>query len=129
MLSRYKMHFDGAVPQGTPSAALNAFKNPLQLAQVLPQLKDQFGAFPNGAQLLQTLLANTKDALVYAITGVFMIGMILSFATFILNFWLKEVPLRASFAPPESATAEAALAGAETPLGAPALSATGQGDD
>ncbi len=129
MLSRYKVHFDGAVPQGTPSAALNAFKNPLQLAQVLSQLKSQFGAFPNGAQLLQTLLANTEDALVYAITGVFMIGMILSFATFILNFWLKEVPLRATFAPPETATAEAVLTGAETPLGAPALSATGQGDD
>ncbi|MGI8689759.1 MAG: hypothetical protein ACR2M3_14380, partial [Thermomicrobiales bacterium] len=93
------------------------------------QLKDQFAAFPNGAQLLQTLLANTKDALVYGITGVFMIGMILSFAAFVLNFWLKDLPLRASFTPPETATAEAAVIGSETPLGAPALSATSQGND
>ncbi|MDQ6602022.1 MAG: MFS transporter, partial [Chloroflexota bacterium] len=129
MLTRYKAHFDGAVPQGTPAAALGAFKNPLQLAQILPQLKDQFAALPNGAQLLQTLLANTRDALVYAITGVFMICMTLSVITFAINFWLKEIPLRASFAPPETPTAEAAVAASETPLGAPSLSATGQGDD
>nr|MDQ6907598.1 MFS transporter [Chloroflexota bacterium] len=129
MLTRYKAHFDGAVPQGTPAAALGAFKNPLQLAQILPQLKDQFAALPNGAQLLQTLLANTRDALVYAITGVFMICMTLSVITFAINFWLKEIPLRASFAPPETPTAEAAVAASETPLGAPSLSATSQGDD
>jgi len=129
MLSRYKAHFDSAAPQGTSSSALDAFKNPLQLAQALPQLKDQFAAFPNGAQLLQTLLANTKDALVYGITGVFLIGTILSFAAFVLNFWLKELPLRTTFAPPETATAEAVVIGSETPLGAPALSATSEGDD
>jgi len=50
MLTRYKTHFDGAVPQGTPAAALGAFTNPLQLAQILPQLKDQFAALPNGAR-------------------------------------------------------------------------------
>src|SRR5947209_17673822 len=49
MLSRYRDHFEGAVPAGTPSAALAAFKNPLQLAQVLPSLREQFAAFPNGA--------------------------------------------------------------------------------
>ncbi len=129
MLTRYKVHFDGAVPQGTPSAALTAFKNPLQLAQALPQLKDQFAAFPNGAQLLQTLLANTRDALVYAITGVFLISAILSLVAFAVNFWLKEIPLRTSFAPPETPTATAAVVASETPLGAPALSGTGQGDD
>ncbi|MCA1668840.1 MAG: MFS transporter [Thermomicrobia bacterium] len=128
MLSRYKMHFDAAVPRGTPSTALAAFKNPLQLAQTLPQLKDQFAAIPNGAPLLQTLLANTKDALVYAITGVFLISMILSLAAFVINFWLKDVPLRASFAPPETTTAEAIAIGSETPLGAPALSGAGEDD-
>jgi len=128
MLSRYKVHFDGAVPQGTPAAALAAFKNPLQLVQILPQLKARFAAFPNGGQLLQTLLAGTKDALVYAITGVFLISMFLSLVAFVINFWLKEIPLRASFAPPETATAEAAILSSETPLGAPALSGTGRGD-
>ena len=46
MLSRYKTHFDGAVPPGTPATALNAFKNPLQLAQVLPQLQGSVRRLP-----------------------------------------------------------------------------------
>ena len=132
MLSRYRDQFDRAVPPGTPAAALTAFKNPLQLAQVLPRLREQFAAFPNGQQLLQTLLDNTKDALVHAITGVFLISMFLSIVALVLNFWLKEIPLRTSFAPTETPVAQAAVASSETPLGAPALSSgvsTGQGDD
>ncbi len=120
-------HFNGTVPAGTPASALAAFKNPLQLAQALPRLQAQFAALPNGPRLLQTLLANTKDALVYAITGVFLISAILSLIAFATNFWLKEVPLRKSFAPPVTPDAEGAIASSETPLGAPALS--GQGDD
>jgi EmrB/QacA subfamily drug resistance transporter len=127
MLTRYQSHFSGTVPVGTPASALAAFKDPLQLAQVLPQLKDQFAALPNGPQLLQTLLANTKDALVYAITGVFLISAILTVIAFATDFWLKEVPLRKSFAPPVMPEAEGVIVSSETPLGAPALS--GQGDD
>ena len=127
MLTRYQSHFSGTVPAGTPASALAAFKDPLQLAQVLPQLKSQFAALPNGPQLLQTLLANTKDALVYAITGVFLISAILTVIAFATDFWLKEVPLRKSFAPPVIPEAEGAIVSSETPLGAPALS--GQGDD
>jgi MFS family permease len=127
MLTRYQSHFSGTVPVGTPASALAAFKDPLQLAQVLPQLKGQFAALPNGPQLLQTLLANTKDALVYAITGVFLISAVLTVIAFATDFWLKEVPLRKSFAPPVMPEAEGAIISSETPLGAPALSA--QGDD
>lgn len=130
MLSRYRDHFDSAVPAGTPSAALAAFKNPLQLAQSLPSLREQFAAFPNGQQLLQTLLENTKNALVSGITGVFLIATILSLVALITNFWLKEIPLRKSFAPAEkSETIIPATVPIIEPLGAPALSSTGQGDD
>jgi MFS family permease len=127
MLSRYQAHFDSTVPAGTPASALTAFKDPLQLAQILPQLRDQFAALPNGPQLLQTLLANTRDALVYAITGVFLISAILAVVSFVTDFWLKEVPLRKSFAPPVMPDAEGAIVSSETPLGAPAL--ISQGDD
>ncbi|MGI8855849.1 MAG: MDR family MFS transporter [Thermomicrobiales bacterium] len=127
MLTRYQSHFSGAVPAGMPASALTAFKDPLQLAQVLPRLQAQFAALPNGPQLLQTLLANTRDALVYAITGVFLISAVLTAIAFATDFWLKEVPLRKSFAPPVTPEAEGVIASSETPLGAPALS--GQGDD
>ena len=129
MISRYRDHFDAAVPPGTPNAALAAFKNPLQLAQTLPQLREQFAAFPNGAQLLQTLLANTKGALVSGITGVFLIATALSVIAVVMNVWLKEIPLRTSFAPTTPSEGDIPVGESEIPIGAPALSGTGQGDD
>lgn len=134
MLSRYHAQFDRAVPVGTPAQALVPFQNPLQLAQIVPQLKAQFAQIPNGAQLLATLLANTKDALVAATNIVYLISAILIAVAFVSNLWLKEIPLRTSFAPPESAEAieEAAPisdAGALAEPTAPALSGTGNADD
>jgi EmrB/QacA subfamily drug resistance transporter len=97
MLSRYHQHFAEGVPSGTPTQALVAFDNPLQLAQIKPLLEQQFGAQPGGAALLQLLLGNSKEALYYAIQASFFLGAALVAVSFIANFFLKEIPLRKGF--------------------------------
>ena len=74
MLTRYHEQFNAGVPAGVPTEALAAFDNPLQLAQILPQLQQQFGQTPAGAQLLTVLLANVRESLVYAIQGSFLLA-------------------------------------------------------
>lgn len=94
MLSRYHAAFDAAAPPGVPPQALAPFENPLQLAQQLPQLQAQFAALPNGAQVLNALLGDVRDALVGALQGVFLMGAVLSAVALVANFFLKEIPLR-----------------------------------
>jgi hypothetical protein len=81
---------------------VTAFKNPLQLTQILPQLQQQFGQTPAGVQLLQVLL-------VYVIQGSFLLGVALMAAACVVNFFLKEVPLQKSFAQ-EASPAQATAA-------------------
>ena len=109
MLGRFSDHFNAGVPAGTPPQVLAAFKNPLQLAQVLPQLQAQFGQTAAGAQLLQALLGNVKGSLVFAIQGSFLLGAVLMAGACVVNFFLKEVPLKKSY-DAEVAPAEAAAA-------------------
>ena len=49
--------------------------------------------------MLGTLLNNVKDALVYALHGTFLIGAMLVGIAFIVNFFLKEIPLRKRMSP------------------------------
>jgi hypothetical protein len=139
MLSRYTGHFDANVPAGTPPQVLGIFRNPLQLTQVLPQLRQQFAAVPNGQQLLQALLTNVRDSLAYALQGVFLASAILLGIAFVSSFFLKEIALRKtvgeqpSSAPPpaESPVAPAGLGQAEqAETREPAIPAgAGRGDD
>ena len=94
MLTRYHEQFNANVPAGTPAQALAAFDNPLQLAQILPQLQQQFGQTPAGAQLLTVLLENVKESLVYAIQGSFLLATILLGIALVVNFFLKDIPLK-----------------------------------
>jgi EmrB/QacA subfamily drug resistance transporter len=98
MLSRYRDHLAAGVPAGVPPQALTAFDNPLQLVQILPQLQQQFASLPNGPQLLQSLLNNVRESLVYAIDGAFLIGAVLVAVACVVNFFLPELPLRKTFA-------------------------------
>jgi len=97
MLSRFSSHFDANVPAGVPSQALAPFKNPLQLLQILPQLQAQFAQIPGGQQLLLLLLDNVKESLVFAIQGSFLLGAVLMVPACLVNFFLREIPLRKSF--------------------------------
>src|ERR687886_2889365 len=94
MLSRYTANFDASVPAGTPPQVLGIFRNPLQLTQVLPQLRQQFAAIPNGQQLLQTLLTSVRDSLAYSLQGVFLASAVLMGIAFVSSIFLKEIALR-----------------------------------
>ena len=97
MLGRYHANFAASVPANVPPQALAAFDNPLQLIQILPQLQAQFGQQPGGLALLQVLLSNVKESLVYAIQGTFLLAAGLIAVACVVNFFLKEIPLRKSF--------------------------------
>jgi EmrB/QacA subfamily drug resistance transporter len=107
MLGRYQSNFDRALPPGVPDQVLPVFRNPLQLTQLLPRLQEQFARIPNGQQVLQTLLNNVRDSLVYAIDGVFLIGAGIVAVAFVANFFLREIPLRKREAPGVPAAAPA----------------------
>jgi EmrB/QacA subfamily drug resistance transporter len=126
MLSRYRANFDANVPQNVPAPLLEPFHNPLQLAQIREQLTAMFAQVPNGPALLTQLLGTVRDSLVHALNGVFLIAAIVVGLAGLLNFALREIPLRKSF---EGAAAPAAAKPAEQPAPAPALAAVGEGDD
>jgi EmrB/QacA subfamily drug resistance transporter len=124
MLGRYRGNFDANVPQGTPGPILQLFHNPLQLSSILPQLQGQFAQIPNGAALLNGLLADVKDSLVSAIGLVFLIATGVVALGLLANLFLPEIPLRKAFnfeqkaeaASPEGAYATGKAAGqAEKP--------------
>jgi EmrB/QacA subfamily drug resistance transporter len=138
MLGRYRDTFDAAVPQGVPAQALEPFRNPLQLSQLLPSLQQSFAQIPNGQVLLGQLMGNVKSSLVSAIGAVFLIGAIVVAASFIANIFLPEVALRKSFAPattaeapsPEGAYATGKAASQQgSPVAEPALAGIAEGDD
>jgi type II secretory pathway pseudopilin PulG len=125
MLGRFSAHFDANAPQGVSADVLAPFKNPLQLVQILPQLQQQFASLPNGPQLLQALLLDVKDSLVYAIQGSFLLGAVLMAAACVVNFFLKEVPLKKSYAPEgQGATQATTPTEPGTPVAVGALSAS-----
>jgi EmrB/QacA subfamily drug resistance transporter len=132
MLSRYRENFDASLPQGVPAALQEPFRNPLQLAQIRSQLEAAFAQVPNGQgqALLDHLFLNVRDSLVYALNGVFLIAAIVVAAAGVLNFALREIPLRKTF---ESAVAPTAVKPAEQPaeqaVPVPVLAGVGEGDD
>ena len=87
-------HQSGRDPPGTPPRALEAFKEPLLLVQIRPQLDAAFAKIPGGLDLLQQLLANVRLALVHGLHAIFLMGAILMVVATIANMFLREVPLR-----------------------------------
>jgi EmrB/QacA subfamily drug resistance transporter len=91
MLARYAEHFHQHLPQGTPSAASRVFENPLNLQMVDKALASIPGVSPN---MVAQLMIDLKDSLTYAIVAIFDIATILCVLAFVVNLFLKEVPLR-----------------------------------
>lgn len=112
MLGRFRSNFEAGVPAGTPAEVVAAFENPLQLSHILPQLQQQLGQTPAGAQLLQLLLGNVKESLVFAIQGSFLLGAALMAVACVVNLFLKEVPLKKSYDAEAPATAQQEQGGA-----------------
>ena len=112
MLTQYHNEFNRSIPQGVPQAALPYFENPLLLVQVRPQLEQMFGRVPGGLQMLQTLFADVKAALMHGLQEIFFWSAVIMTASILLHIALRRVPLRAravSDSQDASATAAAAV--------------------
>ncbi len=107
LLTMYKRDFAAGVPAGTPEIALKPFGNPMMLPLIRPQLEAGFGRYPGGLQLLHRLFEDVKTSLAHGIHSIFVVGAILMCAGVILNFAIREIPLRGH------ARAEAASASVE----------------
>ena len=94
LLTMYKREFANAIPRGTPDIALKPFSNPLMLPLIRPQLEEGFGRFPGGLQLLARLFENVKTSLVHGIHTIFVVGAAIMMGAILVNFLLREVPLR-----------------------------------
>jgi EmrB/QacA subfamily drug resistance transporter len=94
LLTMYKHDFDASVPKGVPPAALKYFYNPLFLPTIRPQLEAGFGKYPGGLDLLHRLFENVRMALVHGIHSIFVVGAVLMCAGVVLNFAIREIPLR-----------------------------------
>jgi EmrB/QacA subfamily drug resistance transporter len=94
LLTNYHREFARAVPAGTPDIALKPFSNPLLLPLIRPQLDAGFGRYPGGLDLLHQLLDNVKVSLVHGIQVIFFTGAVIMTLAVLLNFALREVPLR-----------------------------------
>jgi EmrB/QacA subfamily drug resistance transporter len=131
MLSRYRDSFTSGVEERVPTNAvpndlMAIFTNPLQLGQRAEEIRQRFAALPGGPDLLASLNDVVRGSLVYALNGVFLLAAIMVGLAGLLNFALREIPLRKSF---EGAAVPAAAKPAEQPVPAPALAAVGDGDD
>ncbi len=96
LLTIYHREFTQGVPPGTPPQALQYFNNPLMLPMLRPQLEAGFGKYPGGLQLLNKLFADVKHSLDRGVEFIFYIGAIILTAAVVVNFFLKEIPLRKS---------------------------------
>jgi EmrB/QacA subfamily drug resistance transporter len=104
LLTNYHAQFARGVPAGVPQTALKLFDNPLLLVQMRPQLDAVFSQYPNGAALLQALMANVRESLVHGLHLIFVSSSCVMGGAVLLNLLLKNVPLRAHHAPPAAET-------------------------
>src|ERR1700680_2017115 len=94
LLTTYHKEFLNGIPPGTPKALLQPFSNPLMLVQIRDQLEAQFGKYSGGIDLLHTLMANVRTALIHGLHLIFFTSAFIMAAAVLLNLLLKSVPLR-----------------------------------
>jgi EmrB/QacA subfamily drug resistance transporter len=111
LLTIYHRDFAAGVPKGTPAMALPPFSNPLMLPLIRPQLEVAFAKYPGGTRLLNLLFEDVKASLAHGIAVIFFVGAVILCAAVVVNFFLKEIPLRTG-AVGQPATAQAADAAA-----------------
>jgi len=100
LLSIFHQDFQQNIPPGTPARALAPFQNPLLVVQFRSRLEAAFGQYSGGADLLQRLMANVRNALVHGLHAIFVIGTLLMVIGVVVNFFLREVPLQKRAAAP-----------------------------
>jgi EmrB/QacA subfamily drug resistance transporter len=101
LLTNYQRDFARGVPPGLPQSALVPFQNPLMLAQFRGQLEATFSQYPGGMDILNTLFANVRFALIHGLRLIFISSAIIMTAAAFLNVLLRDVPLRSHSHVPE----------------------------
>jgi hypothetical protein len=101
MLTRYHREFGDALPPRVPSEALTYFSNPLTMVQMRGQLEKTFAQTPGGLEMLQTIIANVRTALVHGLQVIFFWSAIVMTAAILLHLVLRSEPLRSRAVEPE----------------------------
>ena len=99
-----------ALKQAIPAEKLAAFQNPelLMSPEAVSKVQQSFSALgPQGAALFQQLMQAIHVSLATAITELFLFSTIAMLAGLFVTFFLKEIPLRKSHIPVNSASAAA----------------------
>jgi len=78
---------------------LKFFNNPLLLIQIRPQIEALFSRYPNGLELMHTLMLNVRESLVHGLHLIFVSSACVMGGAVVLNLLLKNVPLRTHDAP------------------------------
>jgi MFS family permease len=94
LLTNYHRDFANGIPAGTPRGLLEPFSNPLMLVQIREQLEAEFSRHAGGIDLLHTLLANVRTALIHGLHLIFLTSAFVMSAAVLLNLMLRNVPLR-----------------------------------
>jgi hypothetical protein len=87
------------------------FKNPLLVVQYRERLEAAFAKYPGGTDLLHRLLDNVRNSLVHGLHSIFLFGAILMAAGLLVNFFLRDIPLRRRSTGPAPEQAAAPEAG------------------
>jgi hypothetical protein len=102
MNNHFATEFEGGLPPEVsavvPSEQLSSIVDNPQ-ALVSPEAQDQLRSFfesmgSQGAQLFEQLLTTLREALNSALTEVFLVALGVIGVAFIVNFFIKEIPLR-----------------------------------
>jgi EmrB/QacA subfamily drug resistance transporter len=93
LLVSYTQQFQRLLPPGLPPQAVALFRNPLSLEQQIPAFKHTAAHWH---LISQILVANVKESLVFAIDNIFVVASLCVACVLVLNFFLKDVPLRRS---------------------------------
>jgi EmrB/QacA subfamily drug resistance transporter len=115
-----------AVTQNVPAPLLQRLQDPqiLVVPDIMKKVHEAFlGLGGQGQQLYDQALLATKTALAMGITYAFLVGTAITLGALVLGIFLKEVPLRETYAiPAEGAPALAAdppsVEGSDGPVGA-----------
>lgn len=129
LTNQFAPAFRGALPEQVaaiiPPQVLAQFQNPQILLnpQIADMLRQQATALgPQGAEAFDALLGAIRIGLVGALHDVFMLGAVLGLCGLIIVLFLKELPLRKSYAPAaEGGDATAAQVGKDAVPSLPPL--------
>ena len=94
LLTNYHAEFSRRLPPGVPQEGLDLFNHPLLLIQMRPQMEAVFSRYPNGLELMQTLMVNVRESLVHGLHLIFVSSACVMAGAVVLNLLLKNVPLR-----------------------------------